>query len=220
MTNQGLLSPNTDDYHFSFSLAVLGESAVGKSRLIQCTLPTPQDAEAVETDPAVDHGVRCRSHTYESRGARYQILMWEVPGATRYLDSAARYATMAAGLLLVFDLTRRATFERLPLWLEQAEASSPGLPRIIIGNKADGEPQVTAAEALAFAQQHNCKYFEAVAQRNEQVSEAFSSLIARIVAQIPNPPEPSLLLRKRIKIGRQLAENKSFRAALYDLPNA
>ena len=52
-----------------------------------------------------------------------------------------------------------------------------------------------------------------------QVSEAFSSLIARIVAQIPNPPEPSLLLRKRIKIGKQLAENKSFRAALFDLPS-
>ena len=53
-----------------------------------------------------------------------------------------------------------------------------------------------------------------------QVSEAFSSLIARIVAQIPNPPEPSLLLSKRIKIGKQLAENKSFRAALFDLPTA
>ena len=80
--------------------------------------------------------------------------------------------------------------------------------------------QVAAAEALAFAQKHNCKYFEAVALSNEQVSEAFSSLIARIVAQIPNPPEPSLLLRKRIKIGKQLAENKSFRAALFDLPTA
>ena len=43
MTNQGLLSPNTDDYHFSFSLAVMGESAVGKSRLIQCTLPAPEE---------------------------------------------------------------------------------------------------------------------------------------------------------------------------------
>lgn len=173
------------------------------------------------------------------------------------------------------------------------EAASPGLPRVIVGNKADGEPQVrvaralckpeyecgpdatvhastraleglhraarlpatiaphplalqvAAAEALAFAQKHNCKYFEAVALSNEQarrlprrsgeaprdgtvdpappprqVSEAFSSLIARIVAQIPNPPEPSLLLRKRIKIGKQLAENKSFRAALFDLPTA
>ena len=108
-----------ENFHFSFSLAVLGEAAVGKSRMVRCTLPPPHDDDE-EQDPAIDHGVRCRSHTYESRGARYQILMWEVPGAARYLESATRYATMAAGVLLVFDLTRRSTFERLPLWLEQA----------------------------------------------------------------------------------------------------
>jgi GTPase SAR1 family protein len=151
-----------ENFHFSFSLAVLGEAAVGKSRMVRCTLPPPHDDDE-EQDPAIDHGVRCRSHTYESRGARYQILMWEVPGAARYLESATRYATMAAGVLLVFDLTRRSTFERLPLWLEQArrppatrphrrpilhtcssqvEAASPGLPRVVVGNKADGEPQV------------------------------------------------------------------------------
>jgi hypothetical protein len=38
-----------------------------------------------------------------------------------------------------------------------------------------------------------------------------------VISQIPNPPEPSLLLRKRIQIGRQLAENTSFRAALFDM---
>ena len=59
--------------------------------------------------------------------------------------------------------------------------------------------------------------FETSATRNDQVPEAFSSLIARIGAQIPNPPGPSLLLRKRIQIGKALAENKSFRAALFDM---
>ena len=113
-----------EDFHFSFSLAVLGEAATGKSKMIRCTLPPPHDDED-EQDPAVDHGIRCRSHTYESRGARYQILMWEVPGAARYLESVTRYATMAAGVLLVFDLTRRSTFERLSLWLEQARELRP-----------------------------------------------------------------------------------------------
>ena len=119
--------------------------------------------------------------------------------------------------LLVFDLTRRSTFERIPLWLEAVEATSPELPRVLVGNKADGACEVSAEEAVALAQQHGCKYFETSAIRNDQVPEAFSSLIARVVAQIPNPPEPSLLLRKRIQIGKSLAENKSFRAALFDL---
>ena len=209
------MSAVNDNYHFSFSLVVLGEARVGKSSLITCTLPEEQQMEAAAT--ATNHGVKCKVHTYESRGARYQILMWEVPGAPRYLDTAARYVSMAAGLLLVFDLTRRLTFERVTLWLNAIEGSSPDLPRVLVGNKADGEAEVRAEEAVAIAQKYNCKYFETSATRNEQVPEAFSSLIARIVTHIPNPPEPSLLMRKRIKIGKALAENKSFRAALFDM---
>jgi small GTP-binding protein len=208
-------APPAGDFHFSFSLAVLGDARVGKSKLIACTLPEQDDEPPAEA--GVDHGIKCRAHTYESRGARYQILMWEVPGAPRYLDAAPRYASMAAGLLLVFDLTRRSTFERIPTWLEAVEAASPDLPRVLVGNKSDGETVVSAEEAVALAQKHGCKYFETSAIRNDQVPEAFSSLIARIVAQIPNPPEPSLLLKKRIQIGKSLAENKSFRAALFDM---
>ena len=213
-----LLAAGGDNHHFSFSLAVVGEKLTGKSALITCTRPPEQrDVGADTPDPMADHGVRCHAHLYESRGARYQILMWEVPGASRYLDAAPRYASMAAGLLLVFDLTRRSTFERISLWLDAVETASPELPRVLVGNKSDGETQVSAEEAVALAQKHSCKYFETSAVRNDQVPEAFSSLIARIVAQIPNPPEPSLLLRKRIQIGKSLAENKSFRAALFDM---
>ena len=208
-------APTDDSFHFSFSLAVFGDERVGKSKLISCTLP--DGAEDPPTEPGVDHGVKCKAHTYESRGARYQILMWEVPGAPRYIDAAPRYAAMAAGVLIAFDLTRRSTFDRIPQWLEQVETTSPEVPRVLVGNKSDGEAQVTAEEAVALAQEHGCKYFETSALRNDQVPEAFSSLIARIVAQIPNPPEPSLLLRKRIQIGKALAENKSFRAALFDM---
>ena len=209
-----LMTPASQDYHFSFSLIVLGDQRVGKSQLIACTLPEEAAPETAEL--GADHGVLCKTHTYESRGARYQIHMWEVPGAPRHLKTADRYASVAAGVLLVFDLTRRATFERASLWLDAVEASSPELPRVLVGNKSDGETQVTAEEAVALAQKHGCKYFETSAIRNEQVPEAFSSLIARVVAQIPNPPEPSLLLRKRIQIGKALADNKSFRAALFD----
>ena len=206
----------SEDYHFSFSLVVLGDKHVGKSTLVACTLPEGPD-KADTTPTGADHGVQVKVHTYESRGARYQILMWEVPGAPRYLDTAARYASQAAGLLLVFDLTRRTTFDRVTQWLDAVEGSSPDLPRVLVGNKADGEAEVRAEEAVEVAQKYGCKYFETSAIRNEQVPEAFSSLIARIVTLIPNPPEPSLLMRKRIQIGKALAENKSFRAALFDM---
>jgi small GTP-binding protein len=205
-----------DAYHFSFSLCILGETGVGKSQLVSCTLPEPPQVPE-SSDVIADHGIRTRAHTYESRGARYQILMWEVPGAPRYQAVAARYASMAAGLIVVFDRSRRATFDRVALWLKAVEGSSPDLPRVLIGNKSDLAEEVSSAEAGLLAQQLGCEYFETCATKNLVVPEAFSTLIAKVVAQIPNPPEPSLLLRKRVQIGKQLAENKAFRAALFDM---
>ena len=101
--------------------------------------------------------------------------------------------------------------------MRDIEEANPGLPVVLVGNKADGEVAVRSQEASIFAEKNGVKYFETVAVRNEQVSEAFSSLIAEIIAKIPNPPEPSLLLRRRIQIGRQLAENQAFRSALFSL---
>ena len=214
-----MLSTMADTFHFSFSIVVIGDTNTGKSRLISCTVPGTDTVsiDPQSQDPGADHGVRCKAHTYESRGARYQVLMWEVPGAPRYLSVVPRYAAMAAGAFFVFDLTRRVTFDRVSQWLEAVETSSPELPSVLVGNKCDGETEVSTSEAYELAKRHGCKYFETCALKNEQVPEAFSSIIARIVSQIPNPPEPSLLLRKRIQIGRQLAENKSFRAALFDI---
>ena len=191
-------------------------AGVGKSQLVACTLPNGPQKTIAPRDVIADEGVQCRTHVYESRGARYQILMWEVPGAPRYVATVPRYAAVAAGLMLVFDLSRRATFDRVGKWLEAANVTSNEMPKVLVGNKSDLPPEVDPQEAVALAQKYKCKYYETCATTNEQVPDAFSSLIALVVGQIPNPPEPSLLLRKRIQIGKSLAENKSFRAALFD----
>lgn len=156
-----------DSYHFSFSLCVLGETATGKSQLVSCTLPDPPQVPE-SGDVIADHGIRTRSHTYESRGARYQILMWEVPGAPRYLGVASRYASMAAGLVLVFDRSRRATFDRVALWVKAVEGASPDLPMVLIGNKSDLNEEVSSAEAGILAQQIGATYFETCATKNMQ----------------------------------------------------
>ena len=204
-------------FHFSFSIAVLGETSAGKSQLISCTQPDIQHAAPEPRDSIADHGVQTKTHTYESRGARYQITMWEVPGAPRFLNAVHMYTSMASGFAFVFDLSRRATFERVALWLDKVEQSSPKLPKVLLGNKSDLASEVEPEEAFQLAKRFGCKYFETCATQNEQVPEAFSTLIALVVSQIPNPPEPSLLLRKRIQIGRALAENKNFRAALFGI---
>jgi len=100
---------------------------------------------------------------------------------------------------------------------QAADPSTPDLPKVLIGNKSHQTEEVSSAEANLIAHQIGCPYFETTATENLKVAEAFSILIAQVIARIPNPPEPSLLLRKRVQIGKQLADNKAFRAALFDM---
>jgi small GTP-binding protein len=208
-----------DQADFSFSLVVMGDAGVGKTLLVACTQPLPSDVPALEPQLGVSRKV----HTYESRGAIYQVQMWEVPGAPRYLQGASRYASLAAGIVLVFDVNRRPTFERVSLWLDAASGTGLQLPMVLIGNKSDLPPsasRVSSGEAEEFAARHGMQYFETSALGNQSVTEAFSTLMAMVIGQIPNPPEPSLLLKTRIQIGRKLAENRAFRAALFDISAA
>ena len=57
---------STDDYHFSFSLAIMGDSHVGKSTLVGCTLP-----EEAEEAPARGEA--------PPRGAAYHMQQLEAP---------------------------------------------------------------------------------------------------------------------------------------------
>lgn len=203
---------------FSFSLVVMGDSAVGKSLLVECTQPASGEAEP-PSEP--QFGLQSKVYAYESRGALYRVQMWEVPGAPRYLQGASRYASLAAGVALVFDVNRRPTFERISLWLDAASSTGARIPMILIGNKADlsaAATRVSPEEAEEFASRHGMRYFETSALNNQCVTEAFSALMAAIIGLIPNPPEPSLLVKTRIQIGRKLADNRAFRAALFDIP--
>lgn len=212
-------SAGSDDMvDFAFDLVVMGDTGVGKSLLVDCTQPVSA-AAAPGAEP--HFGLHSKVHTYESLGALYRVQMWEVPGAPRHLHGAPRYASLAAGVALVFDVNRRPTFERVALWLDAASSAGAQLPMVLIGNKADAPAaasRVGVDEAEDFAAQHGMRYFETSALANYGVTEAFSALMAAVIALIPDPPEPSLLVRSRIQIGRKLADNRAFRAALFDVP--
>lgn len=208
-----MASPAVD---FSFNLVVLGDRAVGKSLLVARIQP-PSGSAAPIVEP--QFGLQSSAYTYESRGALFRVQTWEVPGAPRYLEGASRYASLAAGVMLVFDVSRRPTFERISLWHAAASSTGTQLPMVLVGNKTDlagTSSRVSSDEAEEFALRHGMQYFETSAADNQGVTEAFSSLMAEVIRLLPNPPEPSLLVKTRIEVGRRLTDNRAFRAALFD----
>jgi GTPase SAR1 family protein len=95
-------------------------------------------------------------------------------------------------VLLVYDVTRRDTFENLAEWLKEVSSYSPnageGVVKLLVGNKSDlldgeGVEAVTMDEADAWARANGMLFLKASAKNKEGVVECFNEVVSRILSR-------------------------------------
>eukprot|EP00743_Colponemidia_sp_Colp-15_P003202 GILK01003459.1.p1 GENE.GILK01003459.1~~GILK01003459.1.p1 ORF type:complete len:226 (-),score=25.17 GILK01003459.1:407-1084(-) len=204
-----------DECHFALKICVFGDGRVGKSAFVEAL-----SSGSTNSDFGVaDGSTQITSIHCEEDACIYNVQFWSTPGAERYLRLASRISAGCAAAIFVFDVTNRTSFEHVDDWMKEVEKHQT-MPKILVGNKHDLRvvgrvSDVTSEQAEEFARKHDMLYFETSAVQQSGVSAAFQQLFSDIVCAIPNPPEPSLLLRKGIKLGRGLTSNPRYRQALF-----
>ena len=86
----------------------------------------------------------------EVKGQKIKLQIWDTAGQERFRAVTRSYYRGAAGALLVYDITRRATYNHLTSWLTDARnLTNPNTVIMLIGNKKDADEQrdVTYEEA-------------------------------------------------------------------------
>jgi GTPase SAR1 family protein len=83
------------------------------------------------------------------------------------------------GIVAVFDVTNKATLETFEPSGSAAQAIRewPGVARVLVGTKCDGDRKVTRVEGEGVAQRLGMRYFEASASTGAGVREAFDAAI-------------------------------------------
>ncbi|CAO3632201.1 unnamed protein product [Mucor hiemalis] len=120
-------------------------------------------------------------------GQQIKLQIWDTAGQESFRSITRSYYRGAAGALLVYDITRRDTFENLPVWLEDVrQHANPNTVITLIGNKCDLEKhrQVSREEAEAFAKEHGLFFLETSAKSAENVEEAFEKTASEIQTKI------------------------------------
>ncbi|KAJ3435788.1 ras-related protein rab-2a [Anaeramoeba flamelloides] len=158
---------------FLYKFVIIGDSGVGKSCLLLQF--TDKRFQAVYD---LTIGVEFGARLIEIENKKIKLQIWDTAGQESFRSITRSYYRGAAGALIVYDITRRETFDHLVTWLKDArEHSSPNLQIMLIGNKSDlgFKREVKKEEGQKFADEHGLLFLETSAKTAENVEKAFQT---------------------------------------------
>jgi len=125
---------------------------------------------------------------------RVRLHVWDTAGQERYDSLSYKYYRGANGVVLVYDIAVRKSFEDITMWLENIRKNChQEIHAVLVGNKCDlhTERQVQRSEGEAFAEQENMPFYETSAKDDVGVLTAFLEL-TRTIINVTSYPTSSL----------------------------
>ena len=163
----------------NFRLIVLGDAGVGKTSLVHCLWrgkPCRYDYEATI-------GVEFTKIPISlSNGKKVNLDVWDTAGQETYRSLIDLYYRDKAGVVLVFDVCSRPSFESLSYWFKQIRKKTlnENVKVVLVGNKIDREEtgmrKVSREEAEDLAEKEGILYMETSVKSNINVTEVFQRL--------------------------------------------
>ena len=180
--DEGESTVSNHPYDQKIKIMVIGESLVGKTALITKYTKNTFGGAYLTTV-----GIDFQDKFLNINGKEIKIELWDTAGQERFRNIAKNYFQSSDGFLLVYDLTKKSSFEKLDFWNEQISLNAPKETKyILVGNKKDLEDQreVKIEEGEDFAKKNNIKFYETSAKDGTNVINVFETLAKEIVNDV------------------------------------
>jgi len=165
-------------YDYLFKVVLIGDSGVGKSNLLSRFTRNEFNVDSKSTI-----GVEFATRSIAVDGKTIKAQIWDTAGQERYRAITSAYYRGAVGALLVYDISKKPTFENVQRWLKELrDHADSNIVIMLVGNKGDLKHlrAVVTDDAEAFARDNNLAFIETSAMDASNVEVAFKNILTDI----------------------------------------
>ena len=188
-------------------LILLGDISVGKSSILgryidnsftenyQCTLQVETKSKVIDID----------------LNTSVKMNIWDTVGQEKYRNLTRQYFRNCHGAIIVFDLTRKDSFDGVQKWIDELEEFGSNIPILIVGNKSDliNEREVNEDVIENFVK-NKYLYYDVSAKNGSNVSLAFDKIRKEIIEDIKRNEKKEENELNDIKFKMRNVDSKAF----------
>ena len=161
---------------YIIKLLTLGDSNVGKTSIVLRFSEDKYNDNQLSTI-----GVDFKTKYMKFGESSVKVLIWDTAGQERFKNIAKQYYRGANGVLLIYDVCKRKSLEKIGFWLQEIKSYNnvDELCIYLVGNKIDvvDKREVTKEEGKKYADDNQINFFEVSARTSEGIDELFNQII-------------------------------------------
>ena len=163
-------------------ILVLGDSAVGKTSLSLQYVENYFPESYISTI-----GVEYKNKPVKLNNTNILLQIWDTCGQERYKSLSKTFMKGADGILFVYDISNKQTFDHIKDWIMESQSSNNEFKKIIVGNKIDLPPERRKVSQEVLTKYSNDKKIQGIetsAKSGENVEKAFLMLTKLIIGNM------------------------------------
>ncbi|KAL3872531.1 hypothetical protein ACJMK2_035754 [Sinanodonta woodiana] len=195
-----------------YKILVIGEFGVGKTSIIR-RYTEDFFSDNYKLTIGVDFALK---NLDWDETTKINLQLWDIAGHERFGHMTRVYYKYAIAAIIVFDLTRPATFQSVTKWLNDVNskvmlANEEPVPVMLLANKCDQEETIDSNALTDFCKDYGLiGWFPTSAKRNINIDEAMKFLIEKILSLPTGSQSPTEHITLPTETDRTFHYDESF----------